>query len=83
MSATASLPELLKRENELLTGTHTFHRTESDADRTLRLTSTEIRELDGERQSLVYNHHHELIDASDTIKKVPLLSSFKSHQRPH
>lgn len=29
-----------------------------------------MRELDGERQSLVYNHHHELIEASDTIKKV-------------
>ena len=33
----------------------------------------EIRELDGERQSLVYNHHHELIEASDTIRKVSLL----------
>ncbi|RDB26041.1 hypothetical protein Hypma_006656 [Hypsizygus marmoreus] len=43
---TSSLPNLLKRENELL---------------------TEIRELDSERQSLVYNHHHELIAASDTI----------------
>lgn len=32
-------------------------------------TPTEIRELDGERQSLVYNHHHELIEASDTIRK--------------
>ncbi|GAA6058678.1 hypothetical protein JCM10212_003366 [Sporobolomyces blumeae] len=30
----------------------------------------EIRELDGERQSLVYNHHHELIEASDTIRKM-------------
>ncbi|XP_006459241.1 hypothetical protein AGABI2DRAFT_201275 [Agaricus bisporus var. bisporus H97] len=28
---------------------------------------TEIRELDSERQSLVYNHHHELIAASETI----------------
>ena len=27
----------------------------------------QIRELDGERQSLVYNHHHELVAASDTI----------------
>ncbi|KAJ7067113.1 Vps51/Vps67-domain-containing protein [Mycena amicta] len=43
---TASLPGLLKRENELL---------------------NEIRHLDSERQSLVYNHHHELIAASDTI----------------
>lgn len=31
---------------------------------------SEIRELDGERQSLVYNHHHELVDASVTIGKV-------------
>ncbi|ORY40008.1 Vps51/Vps67-domain-containing protein, partial [Leucosporidium creatinivorum] len=49
LSTTSSLPDLLKRENELL---------------------TEIRELDGERQSLVYNHHHELIEASDTIRKM-------------
>ncbi|KAI5476434.1 hypothetical protein MNV49_007747 [Pseudohyphozyma bogoriensis] len=49
LSTTASVPDLLKRENELL---------------------NEIRELDGERQSLVYNHHHELIEASDTIRKV-------------
>ncbi|KAF5393305.1 hypothetical protein D9757_000486 [Collybiopsis confluens] len=27
----------------------------------------EIRQLDSERQNLVYNHHHELIAASDTI----------------
>lgn len=33
---------------------------------------SEIRELDGERQSLVYNHHHELIAASETIKKVSI-----------
>ncbi|KAH9043455.1 Vps51/Vps67-domain-containing protein [Lactarius hengduanensis] len=31
---------------------------------------TEMRQLDGERQSLVYNHHHELIDATDTISAV-------------
>ena len=31
---------------------------------------TEIRELDGERQSLVYNHHHELVSASETIGRV-------------
>ncbi|KAG8807809.1 hypothetical protein FRC19_006320 [Serendipita sp. 401] len=30
--------------------------------------SAQIRQLDGERQSLVYNHHHELIAASDTIR---------------
>ncbi|KAH9994782.1 Vps51/Vps67-domain-containing protein [Russula vinacea] len=28
---------------------------------------TEMRQLDSERQALVYNHHHELIDATDTI----------------
>jgi len=28
---------------------------------------SEIRQLDSERQALVYNHHHELIAASDTI----------------
>ncbi|GAA5922909.1 COG1/VPS51 family protein [Sporobolomyces koalae] len=33
-------------------------------------TTAKIRELDGERQSLVYNHHHELIEASDTIRKM-------------
>ncbi|KAJ8591755.1 hypothetical protein M405DRAFT_892568 [Rhizopogon salebrosus TDB-379] len=31
---------------------------------------TEIRQLDSERQSLVYNHHHELIAASDTIAEM-------------
>ncbi|KAK0554291.1 hypothetical protein OC846_002174 [Tilletia horrida] len=31
---------------------------------------TEIRELDGEKQSLVYNHHHELVAASETIRKM-------------
>jgi len=30
----------------------------------------EIRQLESERQSLVYNHHHELIAASDTISVV-------------
>lgn len=28
---------------------------------------TEMKQLDSERQALVYNHHHELIDATDTI----------------
>jgi vacuolar protein sorting-associated protein 51 len=32
----------------------------------------EIRQLGSERQSLVYNHHHELIAASDTIAAVCL-----------
>ncbi|CDR35844.1 RHTO0S01e08416g1_1 [Rhodotorula toruloides] len=49
LASTASLPELLKRETDLI---------------------NEIRELDGERQSLVYNHHGELISASDTIRKM-------------
>ncbi|KIK16094.1 hypothetical protein PISMIDRAFT_113996 [Pisolithus microcarpus 441] len=55
---TSSLPTLLKRETELLSGNihhHCLHGT------------AEIRQLDGERQSLVYNHHHELIAAQDTI----------------
>ena len=33
----------------------------------------EMRQLDSERQALVYNHHHELIDATDTISAVSLL----------
>ncbi|GAA5950398.1 hypothetical protein JCM3765_004532 [Sporobolomyces pararoseus] len=49
LTSTASLPDLLRRETDLL---------------------NEIRELDGERQSLVYNHHHELIEASETIRKM-------------
>ncbi|KAK2460966.1 hypothetical protein APHAL10511_007436 [Amanita phalloides] len=47
---------------------------------------TEIRQLDSERQSLVYNHHHELIAASDTITAIksraeslePVLDSLKA-----
>lgn len=34
----------------------------------------QIRELDGERQSLVYNHHHELVAASDTIRNMKVRS---------
>ena len=34
---------------------------------------SEIRQLDSERQSLVYNHHHELIAASDTIAAVSVV----------
>lgn len=65
---TSSLPTLLKRENELLTGENgsvsgTVH---------THVRATEIRELDSERQSLVYNHHHELIAASDTIAAVSI-----------
>ena len=36
---------------------------------------TEIRSLDSDRQSLVYNHHHELIAASDTISSVRLFTN--------
>ncbi|UZJ51577.1 hypothetical protein CBS101457_000897 [Exobasidium rhododendri] len=50
---------------------------------------TEIRELDGERQSLVYNHHHELVSATETIGKMkekadaltPSLTSLRSSLR--
>lgn len=67
---TSSLPTLLKRENDLLTGvwdSRVFHFF-------IALTRwTEIRQLDSERQSLVYNHHHELIAASDTIAAVSRL----------
>ncbi|CAO1635013.1 unnamed protein product [Sympodiomycopsis kandeliae] len=31
---------------------------------------TEIRELDGDRQSLVYNHHTDLVEASEMIRKM-------------
>jgi len=62
---TSSLPSLLKRENELLTGNVTFHQRKAELE-----LCPEIRELDSERQSLVYNHHHELIAASETIAAV-------------
>jgi vacuolar protein sorting-associated protein 51 len=66
---TSSLTALLKQENELLTGdsspfSHCQHLTKCPVD---------MRQLDGERQSLVYNHHHELIAATDTISAVPSL----------
>ncbi len=57
---------MLKRENELLTGIN-IEALKFDC---LLILRPEIRELDGERQSLVYNHHHELIAASDTIAAV-------------
>lgn len=37
------------------------------------LSRPEMKQLDSERQALVYNHHHELIDATDTISAVRLL----------
>jgi hypothetical protein len=63
---TSSLPALLKRENELLSGRGV------SIGLTVNVTQLplEIRQLEGERQSLVYNHHHELIAASDTISAV-------------
>ncbi len=63
---TSSLPALLKRENELLSGKCTFLHLFTN----VSLFPPEIRQLEGERQSLVYNHHHELIAASDTISAV-------------
>ena len=62
---TSSLPALLKRENELLAG----GLLPSCGGEILRVRE-EIRQLDSERQSLVYGHHHELIAASDTIAAV-------------
>lgn len=75
MITTSSLTSLLKKENELLSGTFVleliwFH---------TQLKSSEIRELDSERQSLVYNHHHELIAASDTIAAVCYLFVLCTH----
>ena len=69
---TSPLTTLLKRESELLSGMsrlshpppHVFWKL------TTFLSHTEIRSLDNDRQSLVYNHHHELIAASDTISAV-------------
>ncbi|KAI6108034.1 hypothetical protein F5141DRAFT_1120271 [Pisolithus sp. B1] len=49
------MAELLSGKSHVAYATHGLHR------------ATEIRQLDGERQSLVYNHHHELIAARDTI----------------
>lgn len=69
LSGESTVPELLRRENELLGGTwRVLGRCGVGAD--AAPLCAEIRELDGERQSLVYNHHHELIEASDTIRKV-------------
>lgn len=64
---TSSLPTLLRRENELLTGQSEMLWPFSGG---VLIARVDIRELDSERQSLVYNHHHELIAASDTIGAV-------------
>jgi hypothetical protein len=74
--STASLTTLLKKENELLTGElfgdHVAY------SRLYMPPCLEMRQLDSERQSLVYNHHHELIDATDTISAVSMLVSLAS-----
>ena len=69
---TASLTTLLKKENELLTG-ELFR--DHVAYSRLYMPCPEMRQLDSERQALVYNHHHELIDATDTISAVSMLVS--------
>jgi hypothetical protein len=68
---TAPLTTLLKKENDLLTGelsSNIIAYSRSDMS-----SGLDIRQLEGERQSLVYNHHHELIDATDTISAVSRL----------
>ncbi|BGO99124.1 hypothetical protein JCM10021v2_002795 [Rhodotorula toruloides] len=72
LASTASLPELLKRETDLINGQSFAHSLLSICGLSLICMHclVEIRELDGERQSLVYNHHGELISASDTIRKM-------------
>jgi hypothetical protein len=62
---TSSLTALLKKENELLTGRVCACRA-----RRRTYPRPDMRQLDSERQSLVYNHHHELIAATDTISAV-------------
>jgi len=66
---TAPLTTLLKKENDLLTGELGNIIAYSRS----YMSGLEIRQLEGERQSLVYNHHHELIDATDTISAVSRL----------
>ena len=77
---------LLKRENELSTGLSPFQSCLRIYLLPLTFLSlvSEIRQLDGERQSLVYNHHHELIAASDTIRAVgPIVRRGKEREEPH
>lgn len=80
---TSTLPTLLKRENELMSGRGIWSRGSSRSLTLYFLVPLEIRQLDSERQSLVYNHHHELIAASDTIGAVsdflPLILTPKSY----
>lgn len=70
---TSSLATLLKRESELLSGTSPRSNSLTSYHSWKLIASwfcTEIRSLDSDRQSLVYNHNHELIAASDTISAV-------------
>lgn len=71
------MSSLLKKENELLTGKHILaYLFKCELELTSFASTSEIRQLDSERQSLVYNHHHELIAASDTISAVSLFTHF-------
>lgn len=72
---TAPLTTLLKKENDLLTGELGNIIAYG---RSYMPFGLEIRQLEGERQSLVYNHHHELIDATDTISAVSRLVAWWS-----
>jgi hypothetical protein len=78
---TASLATLLKKENELLTGElfgdHVAYC------RIYMPSCPEMRQLDSERQALVYNHHHELIDATDTISAVSMLVVTRQFRYSH
>jgi vacuolar protein sorting-associated protein 51 len=73
---TASLTTLLKKENELLTGELFLDHVAYS--RLYKSSCPEMRQLGNERQALVYNHHHELIDATDTISAVSMLVSLAS-----
>ncbi len=66
MITVSSLQVLLKRDNDLVSGPCLFIlRYEQFIQK-----NAEIRQLESDRQALVYNHHHELIAASDTIRAV-------------
>jgi len=67
----SSLTNLLKKENELLSGIVLCRAMSSTY--SSNFLNIEMRQLDTERQSLVYNHHHELIAATDTISDVSRL----------
>ena len=56
-----NLTTLVAMENELVQGTLVSRRWRADLD---------IRNLDGERKSLVYDNYNKLIAATETIRKV-------------